>query len=226
MHHVTGRDVQKKWLNLRTCFSRELKAQKTKSGQAASKRRKYMYFEKLLFLKSSLDQRPTETNINSSDSEQEGENVESNATQDVTSNVEKQPNKTKKRNSATNNKIADFQQSLLDMLKEDLDEDKNFALSLVPTLKSLSDDEKFQAKIEILQILRNIKNNRVTVSQGYTRGNIMQSTEMAAGSYVSNQISTQYIHRPPPGSTPNSISSLQSYVATFSPSPQSDFLDL
>nr|XP_034194212.1 uncharacterized protein LOC117610682 [Osmia lignaria] len=41
-----GHNVQKKWANLRTCFRRELNAQKnTKSGQAATKRRKYVYFE-------------------------------------------------------------------------------------------------------------------------------------------------------------------------------------
>ncbi|XP_056641520.1 uncharacterized protein LOC130448258 [Diorhabda sublineata] len=59
-----GRDVQKKWANLRTCFRRELNAQKnTKSGQAANKRRKYVYFEQLLFLLPCMENRLTEGNL-------------------------------------------------------------------------------------------------------------------------------------------------------------------
>jgi len=43
----------KKWHSLRNCFARELRLQKeTKSGQGAKKRRKYIYFAKLLFLPS------------------------------------------------------------------------------------------------------------------------------------------------------------------------------
>ncbi|KAL4702602.1 hypothetical protein ACJJTC_016078 [Scirpophaga incertulas] len=53
--------VQRRWKNLRACFSRELRSQKeVKSGQAAPKRKHYVYYEKLLFLIPSMDQ-PNET---------------------------------------------------------------------------------------------------------------------------------------------------------------------
>ena len=46
------------------CFARELKAQKhTKSGQGAIKRRKYVYFDRLLFLLPDVEQRQTESNL-------------------------------------------------------------------------------------------------------------------------------------------------------------------
>ncbi|KAH9635725.1 hypothetical protein HF086_001763 [Spodoptera exigua] len=46
-----GKELQKRWTSLRHCFRRELAAQKnTPSGSAAKKRRKYMYFDSLLFL--------------------------------------------------------------------------------------------------------------------------------------------------------------------------------
>lgn len=149
----TGAEVQQKWLNLRTCFSRELKAQKTTSGQAAKKRRKYRYFEKLLFLKSSLAERPTDGNLDSTAAEDEDETETSD---NMSSNVPiRQNTRNKKVNSGPK-----FEESLLNILKDDLDEDKHFALSLVPTLQSMTDDEKFQAKIEILQVCRRIKANR------------------------------------------------------------------
>ncbi|KAL4119003.1 hypothetical protein QTP88_011876 [Uroleucon formosanum] len=67
-----GHEAQKKWANLRTCFRRELNAQKnTKSGQAATKRRKYVYFEKLLFLLPCMENRRTEGNLEPNDSHED-----------------------------------------------------------------------------------------------------------------------------------------------------------
>lgn len=65
---------------MRTCFRRELNAQKnTKSGQAVSKRRKYVYFDKMLFLLPCIDNRPTEGNIgpalSQNDDDLEGDTV-------------------------------------------------------------------------------------------------------------------------------------------------------
>ncbi|XP_041985627.1 uncharacterized protein LOC121737951 [Aricia agestis] len=66
-----GRSVKKKWNNLRTCFARELKAQKSiKSGQVASKRRPYVYFERMLFLVPCMESRPAEGSIETSESNQ------------------------------------------------------------------------------------------------------------------------------------------------------------
>ncbi|XP_050300090.1 uncharacterized protein LOC126738694 [Anthonomus grandis grandis] len=59
-----GKEVQKKWKNLKdSCFARELAAQKKiKSGEPAKKRRKYIYFDALLFLL--LHQQPRTTSGN------------------------------------------------------------------------------------------------------------------------------------------------------------------
>ncbi|CAG4981296.1 unnamed protein product [Parnassius apollo] len=67
-----GHEIQRKWNNLRTCFARELKAQKSvKSGQAASKRRPYVYFDRMLFLIPCMESRPTERSIENSESNQD-----------------------------------------------------------------------------------------------------------------------------------------------------------
>ena len=55
-----GKEIQQRWRNLRTCFRRELNKQKQgKSGQAATKRRRYVYFEDLLFLLPTMEDRET-----------------------------------------------------------------------------------------------------------------------------------------------------------------------
>lgn len=260
-YFFTGAEVQQKWLNLRTCFSRELKAQETKSGQAAKKRRKYRYFERLLFLKSSLAQRPTDGNVGSTAVEGEDE-TQTSDTLDSNSSTVRQTQRNKKAN-----QNSKFEESLLNVLKDDLNEDKHFALSLVPTLQSMTDDEKFQAKIEILQVCRRIKANRqcshpsitplsnnfLQPSSSYpghfrtpnnfpqtASTNFLQSTNYhAAGDYIeplqiNNPSSTppieysrtEHIRQCPSSSPQNSLESLQSYVSNFTPSPQSEILDL
>lgn len=59
-----GIEVQKKWHSLRSCFARELRFQKQgKPESGTKKRRKYIYFEKLLFLLPSMENRETRSNL-------------------------------------------------------------------------------------------------------------------------------------------------------------------
>jgi hypothetical protein len=58
-------EVKKKWHSLWNCSARELRLQKgMKSGQGTKKRRKYIYFEKLLFLLPSVENREHRGNLN------------------------------------------------------------------------------------------------------------------------------------------------------------------
>ncbi|KDR08446.1 hypothetical protein L798_01970 [Zootermopsis nevadensis] len=129
----TGRDIQKKWQNLRSCFSRELRAQEqTKSGQSASKRRKYIYFEKLLFLLPT-----TETNVISDDDGDKEEGID---------HVNEAENRAKSFTEEKRNKQKPFEESLLNNLSSRNTDDENvhFALSLVPSLKKLGEDKNFE----------------------------------------------------------------------------------
>ncbi|KAL4709974.1 hypothetical protein ACJJTC_003937 [Scirpophaga incertulas] len=123
--------VQRRWKNLRACFSRELRSQKeVKSGQAAPKRKRYVYYEKLLFLIPSMDQ-PNETFSNTAtapvneDNEALGEDESSSS-----STVTRRAQEKKKKNKT-------YEESLLEILKKKsnntvTDPENHFALSLVP----------------------------------------------------------------------------------------------
>ncbi|XP_076163885.1 uncharacterized protein LOC143144889 isoform X2 [Ptiloglossa arizonensis] len=134
-----GQEVQKKWLNLRSCFSRELRAQKNvKTGQSASKRRRYIYFEKLLFLLPTMEQRSAENNVDSqSVALEEFENQDSDSQE---SDVSPKPSTSQYRTSVTKRKekrSVNFEEALLNILQK-------------------------EAKIQILDIFRQIKQNGVT----------------------------------------------------------------
>lgn len=163
--------MQKKWANLRTCFRRELNLQKnTKSGQAATKRRKYVYFEHLLFLLPCMENRQTEGNLDENNSQENDEDDEQAgpSTSTPIRQRKKRPNVPKH---------TDLDEALLKALNEsNADEDVNFALSLVPSLKNLTAVEKLDAKISILNVFKQIRLARCvqSTSQPNYRYNIVQ----------------------------------------------------
>jgi hypothetical protein len=73
---VLGMEIQARWRNLRTCFKRELDSQKNAtSGESSRKRRKYVYFDQLLFLPHTED-RETQSNLNSLNDEKEANSLQ------------------------------------------------------------------------------------------------------------------------------------------------------
>ncbi|XP_054282081.1 transcription factor Adf-1-like [Macrosteles quadrilineatus] len=166
-----GTNIKKRWDSLRTCFARELRAQtNTKSGQAASKRRKYVYFDRLLFLLPEVEQRQTVCNI--------GPAANNDACNEVTVDIDEQDDVTvqdiedieednenrggcQKISGKKPVKKATYEEQLLHVLRtkqnEVNDEETNFALSLVPTLKTLPEANKIQCRIEILNVLQRFK---------------------------------------------------------------------
>lgn len=157
--------VQKKWLNLRTCFSRELKLQKrARLGQISIKRRKYIYYDKLSFLKSSIRERPNCDNHLEYASEQ-------NNTNDVEMNTSSLSNIPIKRKVDCIPQVNSFEDTMLGYQQSNNthsthtftthDEDTHFVLSIVPSLRELSEDEKLDAKIKNFQVFKEIRMNRM-----------------------------------------------------------------
>lgn len=225
----SGREVQKKWANLRTCFRRELNAQKnTKSGQAATKRRKYVYFEQLLFLLPCIENRQTEGNLQE-DNSQEIDEDDDEAGPSTSTPIRQR----KKR--ANIPKHTDLDEALLKALNEtNVDEDTNFALSLVPSLQNLTAEEKLDAKIAILNVFKQIRIARQCTFQSTCNSNILHQSlssspvyhrgtnilppqplqayiTRATPSSISPQTNIQNI--PSPG---NSNDTAQSYFSNFS----------
>jgi hypothetical protein len=164
-HLILGKEIQDKWRSLRFFFSRELRDQRNvTSGQAACKRRKYIYFDRLLFLLPHTKPRSTASNL------AEGEGEEKNEAVDDRGEVTAEPGDgiiTRQRSAmkATGKpKQISFENQILEMLsakqQAGTDEDVTFANSLLPFLKRVSEDKKIDARIEILQVLRRFTNTQ------------------------------------------------------------------
>ncbi|XP_077296617.1 uncharacterized protein LOC143918551 [Arctopsyche grandis] len=146
---VLGKEVQKKWRNLKDCFTKELTRQRT-YGQS---KRKYVHYKELSFLipytqeqpTSSTSEGPVETEIQKIDAETEKVGVDA----------------FRRYKKAFLPKIKPRGDTLVEILnkqkKDELDEDRKFAQMLVPMFKNLNEDQKHYARIEILNALHTAK---------------------------------------------------------------------
>ncbi|XP_030759040.1 uncharacterized protein LOC115884557 [Sitophilus oryzae] len=161
-----GNEIQQRWRNMRTCFKRELNKQKNSDCGQKFKRRKYIYFNKLLFLLPSIEDRSVVNDINSPGSSVKEEyKTTSDSEEDVSvqhlypiTTFNQPPQKS-------------YEESLLSILNdkktEDIDEDKLFLLSLVPSFKKFTDDEKLEAKMEFLKVIRRITQSHQDSASSY-----------------------------------------------------------
>lgn len=149
-------------------FEESLISEKRLSDQTIYKRRKYVYFDQLLFLLPTMEGRPTvnkfaPTQEGNSESEDKSSTVQTvHQSQDDTMLKHRRvllAPKLKKqaisaRNKQAKKKPASYEESSLNILKEKkkevIDDDKSFLFSLVPSFKILKDAQKLDAKMEFL----------------------------------------------------------------------------
>lgn len=131
---------------------RELRAQKKGvSGQAAKKRRKYVYFEQLMFLLPTIEDRETASDqtVHETTTDAEQQVVDEDEAQSFQNRRSQPgPSRSKKRQ-------VSYEDTLLNILqdkREEIDEDKSFLLSLLPAMKRVGEEHKCEAKIEMLRI--------------------------------------------------------------------------
>ncbi|KAI8439769.1 hypothetical protein MSG28_013456 [Choristoneura fumiferana] len=176
------REIQQRWKNLRTCFTRELAMQRKEQqdrneGRMVKPRKIYGYFKKMSFLlgkehtfqvsdndeHSEVKDDPLDRNfkiefiddIESDEKIEDDEELEGDEFgDDETTKVVSEPE-------LFQNQIVDMSrtENIVNARKRfnDYDEDKHFLLSLINTFRKFNDKQKIEAKIEILQTLKKIQ---------------------------------------------------------------------
>ncbi|CAG9771618.1 unnamed protein product [Ceutorhynchus assimilis] len=174
----TARDIQRKWKNIRDCFRKEINNEKKcKLGHGKRKRRKYIFYDRLLFLLPSMQEKVKKSNESDNSENEAEDNVETEETS-AEQNTYRPPvwrpltgrhrhpvyvtyeDSNAPSNIDNNDNDAMSEEIKVDrkepIKQDEIDEDKYFLLSLVPSFKNLTADQKFSAKIEFLKILRNL----------------------------------------------------------------------
>ncbi|GBM34346.1 hypothetical protein AVEN_211883-1 [Araneus ventricosus] len=181
---LVGNLVQRRWKNIRTVFTRELRRQQSeKLEPRPKKRRTYRHFDELLFLLPFLQDKELSENFETqantevprqlrtssrnltTEAEVKGEQVEILLHAESIEHEEPEdvhrpavhPPKSKKRKSS-----EEYQPDILperNGTDPDIgDPEKHFSLSLVPLLKALAPHQRLDAQIQILQVFRSFHN--------------------------------------------------------------------
>lgn len=154
--------MQKKWKHVRDNFSRELKKQKSlKSGSGASKSNPYIYFQRLMFLESTLRDKPTTSNLESPVEEENDAFEDLQSAPAGTSALSRttESNKRLKMNAVDkqfidilNKSVAIREKRASEIPQED--EDKMFCLSLYKELQKVPEHGRIRTKIQMLEVLQ------------------------------------------------------------------------
>lgn len=131
-----------------------------------------------------------------------------------------------KRKNKTNTAPAqtDLDKAIIEALNKDdtVDEDKSFALSLVPSFRNLTPEEKLDAKIAILNIFKQIRQaRRQATSQSTSSYNLLQHPLSSFPVYQRPQPLQTYVASSTPSpiqyvqSPGNSNETVQSYISNF-----------
>lgn len=185
--------MQNKWKTVRDGFTRHCRNLKKKSGSAASTAKKYTFYDQLLFLKDvTEDKGESSSNFDAPSQENPPPTLQS--TRSPIEHVRKRQRK------GQGNGDGEAEEALIEKLtkkinaetdsSESLDEDKSFLLSLLSDFKKISADWKLDAKLEILQVIKQYKTLSMPYS-GYTSARPeSQATNESLSSqdYVSNTL--------------------------------------
>lgn len=163
-----------------------------KSGSATSTKKPYVYHKQMAFLKDAMELRPTEGNMNDA---LELENTQA----DVDVAIEPETPRLMAAPTARKRKLQDpFEKDLITVLSKNLqpteqNADSMFLQSLMPYMKTLTDDNKLDFQIKTLQLIRS-----------YNRPTPVQTTRPTSASSQNS-------------SRPSSSRSLQGHSSTTSP---------
>lgn len=146
IYFLVADEVRKKWTNLRDYFRKQLKDVKgKKSGQAASKKKRWVFFERMSFLIPYMQPREMSGNLDTistaSDTQQSisDEETESNVTQtqNITSAYEALPSASAMRWPSGKKRKDDneIEKDILKALQDD-DEDEHFFKSCLPIVEN------------------------------------------------------------------------------------------
>lgn len=168
-------DITSKWRTIRDNYTRNLKKQDEckRSGSAATKIRQYVYGEQLSFLRKTKELRNTDSSYATTEEdgvdnfdEIEHDSVtcvddginNSNIDMEITATSSNEKSTSKRKKPNVEHALIDFMESHKASKKtSDNDEDLAFFYSLLPSVKSLTMDKKFEFRMQTMQLLQNLR---------------------------------------------------------------------
>ncbi|KAM3960704.1 uncharacterized protein ACR2FA_005298 [Aphomia sociella] len=179
---IISKDIQLKWKHIRDNFRREFHIQnKIKFGQVTKTKRIYRYYKQLQFLIPFINYPDSIISGRTSQQETEDDSDSTPIASKRSKTIAYQRKNRRIENLLKKNKKNTLSQadasvenhthvsgSKCSTGQDDSDEDRSFCLSLVKSLKKMSDEAKLNAKIDILNIIRRFSFPQSDYNQVYT----------------------------------------------------------
>jgi len=245
--HFLVQEVISKWRSVRDNYTRSLKKQAecNKSGSGVKKIQRYIFEQQLSFLKKCREQRPTCSSIQIH--EQTNEDTPRSDFDDIESNINNNtqctenegnqndtsisqchkstPAKKRKTTHSLEDKLGAFLDSrTINMNSSSVDmtdEDMAFYTSTLPIVKTLTLNQKMRFRIEVMQLLQNIKHTGSSMESSIDQTSYVAPYRHHNMPISSHTYNDQYLQsnilRPNSASSSNSI---QTYYTQFSPEDQ------
>lgn len=156
---ISGKEVQARWKNIRDAYSKDCRKHTTdtKSGSEAVKSRRYIFSEQLSFLRKVTGNRTTTDSLSSAQETQEinGHASQNSATpQSVEGSAQTGPTKRKKIS------LEERMIKFMEGNEEQEDADKDFFMSMLPSVRTLNEDQKIEFRVQVILSLQSIKSGR------------------------------------------------------------------
>ncbi|XP_071051204.1 uncharacterized protein [Onthophagus taurus] len=162
-----GKDVLKRWSNIRDSYMKSKKKLKdaTKSGAGALHLKKYVYNDQLKFLDKVSEERSTENSLpHEKDSSEQNEETEPPFKIPGYDNRSKIIKKTK---------IDPVEEKMLQILGHSEEENRHlsFFKCIIPSLSSFDDDDVIRLQMGVLQLISTIKKEKLSATTKSMTGN-------------------------------------------------------
>lgn len=180
---ISGKELQTRWKSIRDAYVRNSKKLKdeSKSGSGAVKTHRYVFADQLSFLRKVGENRETTDTLDPN-------HVPDDGTGDENQNLSKAQPKTsaepkKRKRNLLEEKLIKF----MDGSEEKEDDDKDFFMSMLPSVRTLHNEQKIEFRMQVLAALQNIRSGH----RGHSR---IQDSHPSP--FVLPTLHSQYPHYP------------------------------
>lgn len=184
-------DLQKKWRNLRDTFKRELELGRKQSEKRSGKKKEYVYFKYMAFLLPHM----AEPEAEPCSARGAGDSSPPSGGDGYSPPPVKPPKR--KRKPVLDFPLVTPTDPVVEMV--DIDEDRHFLMSLIPSFKRMNDHEKLTAKVEILQVIKRVRGsatNAPTADHYSYQGEVDALPYAAVGTMGLDRVKTEMFASP------------------------------
>ncbi|KAF0758649.1 hypha-specific G1 cyclin-related protein 1-like, partial [Aphis craccivora] len=206
------KELKLKWKNIKDAYRKKCVH---KSGQAAKSEKPYVYSNILEFLRPTMENRNTESNVAAVQNNDIDDTLDTDNEHDIAEEESPVQYKKKKIDKNQNN----FEKQLISVLKErKVSEDPvtSFLMSLAPQIRKMTEDQQNQVYIEMIQVIHKVK----------TSNNFDQIQSQSIPQSINNSTSRPLQYTNSYQSYPTYPLNIQlpttSYISNPSPTPSTD----